>query len=419
MNKRLVSLAYVLALFLVVVPGSVFGTVARGVMVVLSLAAIGSLASSGWKIKWVEFHWALLGALYVVGGLFSALFSPRMELGLLDAGRQLFIFIFALSALIFFRDPDVGERFRRMLVWPALMGAGTLIFGFLVILGVPTLEKLSELASFKFEMDARFGVNPNPLSFAIVLLFVLSWQEAGKSRSWWFLGYASIILVSVVLSGARTSLFIIPIALLVVRMLNRRPSALALALLALMALVALILSTFLVGDLSLSDAIFAFSELTTGRSDLWGAALAKFVERPLLGWGAHTWDLDLSSYLSIFSTDVDRFELLESGGFHNAYLTQLAEKGIFGLALELVVLGYVMRSSLRLYWMRSILQGEDRRIAVIAPVWVVLLAIRGFSEVGGLLGYANAGVDFIAYVGAGLILAAYGRISAKYSVRAR
>jgi len=365
----------------------------------------------------VEIRWALFGALYVIAGLFSALYSPRLELGLLDAGRQMFIFVFAFSSLIVFRNSEFSEQFRRMLAFPALIGAFTLIFGFVAILGAPTPDKLSELASFKYEMDARFGVNPNPLSFAIVLLFVLSWQFAGKQRSWWFLGYALIVVISIVLSGARTSLVIIPVALFLVRMLNRPPSTVGLIFLVLAAIAIFIVGMLSVGDLTLADAILAVSELTTGRSDLWGAALAKFVERPLLGWGANTWDLDLSSYLSIYSTDVDRFDLLESGGFHNAYLTQLAEKGIFGLTVELLILGYLLRSSLRLYWMRASLQGEEKRIASIAPVWATLLVIRGFSEVGGLLGYANAGVDFIAYAGAGLILAAYGRISSGYSVR--
>lgn len=417
MNKRLAPFACMLALALVVVPGSIFGTLARVVMVLVAVATIGSLATTGWRIKWVEVRWALIGAIYISLGLFSALSSPRPELGLLDAGRQFFIFIFGFSLLIVFRDSRTVERFRKMLAYPALIGACTLLFGFFSIMGAPTPEKLGDLAAFKYEMDARFGVNPNPLSFAIVLLFVLSWQEANKRRSSWFLVYIFVILASVVISGARTSLVIIPVALFLVRMLSRPPSILSLIFSFLVGMLILTLGILFAGDLTLSSAIFAVSELTTGRSDLWGAALVKFSERPLLGWGAHTWDLDLSSYLSIFSTDIDRFELLESGGFHNAYLTQLAEKGILGLAVELFLLAYLLRCSLRLYWIRSLLLGEEKKVAVIAPVWVILLLIRGFSEIGGLLGYANAGVDFIAYAGAALIFGIYGRVSTKFNLR--
>lgn len=412
MKKSFVSVVFALGLTLVIIPGSIFGTLARVFFVLASFAAISCLASSGWRIRSVEWRWGMLCMLYILAGGLSAIFSPRPELGFIDAGRQAFIALMSLAMLIHFRRADECRSYRRYLALPAVLGAATIVGGFLLVKGVPTPENLSDLAAFKFEMDERYGVNPNPLSFAVLLAFVLSWCERGRERPWWFLPYVTFVLTSIVLSGARTSLVVLVGALVFVRLLRQPPSGIKGFFAILAILVGVLLALVLVSYQDFGEALFWLSDVTTGRSELWGAALAKFVERPLLGWGAMTWDLDLPHYLTLYSSEMTRFEDLGSGAFHSAYLTQLAEKGLLGFGVEMAIVGYLMLASLRLYWQRDLLSGEDSRIAVIAPTWTILLLLRGFSEQGGLLGYANAGVDFIAYAGAALILSTYSRCRA-------
>lgn len=409
MTRLLLSAVFALALALVIIPGSIFGALARVFFILASFVSILNLATGGWHIRPVEWRWGLLCMLYILAGILSASFSPRPELGFLDAGRQFFIVVMSIAMLIHFRRAEECYSYRRYLALPALLGAATIIGGFLLIKGLPTPENLSDLAAFKFEMDERYGVNPNPLSFAVLLVFVLSWREQGRERPWWFFPYVIFVLTSIVLSGARTSLIVLVGALAMVRLLRKRPSGIKVFFAIVATLLGIAAASILIGDQDPGETLFWLSDVTTGRSELWGAALAKFVERPLLGWGAMTWDLDLPHYLTLYSSDMARFEDLGSGAFHSAYLTQLAEKGLLGFGVEVVILVYLMLASLRIYWQRDLLSGEDRRIAVIAPTWTILLLLRGFSEQGGLLGYANAGVDFIAYAGAALILSTYGR----------
>lgn len=418
MTIPVLSLLYALSLALVIVPGSILGSLARGLMILASLITLAGLSSSGWRVKWVELRWAGLCALYIFAGIFSAIFSPRPEAGFLDAGRQAFIAVMSVAMMIYLRKPENSQTYRHLLTLPALFGAATLIGGFLLVMGFPTPEKIADLAAFKFEMDERFGVNPNPLSFAVLLVFVLSWRERGKMRPWWFIPYVCAVLLSIMLSGARTSLVVLAGAAALAWLLRRPPSRALVFVGVLVVLIGVITASTLLGDQDLAETLYWLSDITTGRSELWGAALAKFAERPLLGWGAFTWDMDLPQYLTLYSSDMGRFEGLASGAFHNAYLTQLAEKGLLGLGLEILILAYVLRASLLLHWGRNWLSGEDRRIANIAPTWSLLLVLRGFSEQGGLLGYANAGVDFIAYAGVALILSTYIRFEIAHATEA-
>ncbi|ACV36517.1 O-antigen ligase family protein [Accumulibacter sp.] len=400
----LISLMFMMSLALVVLPGSVYGLLARGLITGASILTLAGLGSSGWRINHAERRWLVLGMTYVICGVFSTMDSSRPELGWLDAARQAFMVATTFVLMVHFRRMGNSRVFRKLLVIPALIGAITLIGGFLLIMGPPSPANLMEFAAYKFEMDARYGLNPNPLSFAMLLAFVLNWQ--GYGRRWWFYPYSLTVLLALVLSGALTSILALGVAGGIAWLLRRPPSKMVVLFMLPIAALAFVAGATILDDQALLQALYWLSDVTTGRSELWSGALAKFMDKPFLGWGALTWDTDLTRYLTLYSSNLERFTSLDSGAFHNAYLTILTEKGLLGFSVSMIMLIYVLRASLWLFWKRQQLHGDDRLVAALAPTWVLLLVVRGLSEHGGLLGYANGGVDFMAYAGAALVLAA-------------
>lgn len=407
--SRVLSFWMAFAMLLVIVPGSVFGGVARLLMLAGALYVIVRTFSRGCNFRRLEWRWLVLFLLYLVASVLSAAFSPKPELGLTDAGRQFFIMLVTLGMLILFRDERAVGYYRNFLVLPCLLGALTIIGGFFVIVGVPTFDNVSNLAAFKYDMNSRFGVNPNPLSFAVLLTFVLTWRTKDEGRPPWFWIYAAVVALSILLSGARTSLVIVAGTVLTV-FVFRRPIKGFMLIPAGLLIAAVVASSavFTQGVVGM-DLLLSLSEFTTGRTELWNVAIDKFVERPVLGWGALTWDLDLWRYLSSYTSDLTRWDELGSGAFHNAYLTHLAEKGLIGLGIQLALTLLLTRAAFRLYWLKDHLDGLDRSVASMAPYAVTLILLRGLSENGGLLGYANAGVDFISYAAVAMILSTYVR----------
>lgn len=408
--SRVLSFVMAFSMLLIIVPGSVLGVVARLLMLGAGFYIVASTFVNGWNFKVVEWRWAILFLAYLVSGVISAMFSPAPELGLVDAGRQFFIMFVTLAMLLLFRDESAVYYYRRFLVLSALLGSLTLIIGFGLIVGMPSLENVSNLAAFKYDMTMRYGINPNPLSFAVLLAFMLTWCSKEEGRPAWFWVYSFIVWISILLSGARTTLAIVAGAALIVFLLRKPIKGFALLPVGFLILAIFFASAVLAHDLIGVELLLSLSEFTSGRTELWMVAMDKFFERPWLGWGASTWNLDLWRYMSAYSSDLERWDALGSGAFHNAYLTHLAEKGLIGFCLQMTLLAYLVKAAFRLYWSRVGLQGADRSVAVMAPYLVVLVLLRSLSETGGLLGYANGGVDFMAYAAVGLILAVYSRV---------
>ena len=413
MRTSVLSGLFSLSLGLLMLPGAIFGASALVLLVISCWGVVSSLALSSLRVRPVEARWALLCFMFIFAGGLSIAFSPRPELGLMDIGRQLYIATMSFFMMIHFRKPENCVAFRKLLALPAVVGGGIILLGFWIIRGWPTLANVGDLASFKFDMVERFEINPNPLSFAVLLVFVLGWRGKGRDRPGWFLPYVPFVLASLFISGSRTAIVVLAGAMALNYLFRKPPSrftiALSIFVVLLIVLIGLGTSGLIFSESDWVQTLFWLSEITTGRSELWGAAMQKVAERPLLGWGAFTWDLDLSRYLTLYSSDMGRFDGLSSGSFHNAYLTVLAEKGVLGFGAGLCLLGYGLSCSLRLYWSRKLLSEDDQRIASIAPVWVFLVILHGFSEQGGLFGYANAAVDFITYSGLALILAVFSR----------
>lgn len=350
--SRMLSFIMAFSMLLIIIPSSVFGVLARALMFGGAGYIVASIFSRGWEFKVVEWRWVVLFLGYLLSSLISSLLSPAPELGFVDAGRQVFIMFFTLGMLLLFRDECAVHYYRRFLVLSSLLGALTLIIGFGVVVGLPTLENISNLAAFKYEMTLRYGINPNPLSFAVLLAFVLTWCSKEEGRPGWFWAYSLVVWVSIFLSGARTTLAIVAGAALIVFLLRRPIKGFVLLPLGIAVISIVISSTVLAHEIIGVELLLSLSEFFSGRTELWMVAVDKFVERPWFGWGALTWNLDLWRYMSSYSGELDRWDALGSGAFHNAYLTHLAEKGLVGLGVQIALLIFLVKASFVLYWCR-------------------------------------------------------------------
>jgi O-antigen ligase len=83
-----------------------------------------------------------------------------------------------------------------------------------------------------------------------------------------------------------------------------------------------------------------------------------------------------------------------AGGYHNEYVTLLAEQGLLGLLPALALAWFLLYATWRLGFRRWHTWGGGRW-----PLFVCLfLLIRANLEVPGLFGYAQEPADYLAYI---------------------
>jgi O-antigen ligase len=127
---------------------------------------------------------------------------------------------------------------------------------------------------------------------------------------------------------------------------------------------------------------------------LWSVGIQKFVERPLFGYGYESWRDDLVSRLpGEYGLTFDLAKNL-GGGYHNEYISLLAEEGLIGVLAASLILWLLMRSTWLLAFRRWATVGT-RQWALLACLFLLL---RANVEVPGLFGYAQEPADYLAYV---------------------
>lgn len=144
------------------------------------------------------------------------------------------------------------------------------------------------------------------------------------------------------------------------------------------------------------------THITEGRWDLWRAAISKFLERPLLGWGYGSWKDDLVSRLpgeykltSVLVKD-------QKGGYHNEFINTLSEQGIVGFLAIAGFMGFGLVGSWKLAFQRPLVW----KCGAAALVTMFFLVVRANVEMDGLFGFAQDPVDYLSYIFIGILVAA-------------
>ncbi len=396
--------AFSLALVVAILPLPYVGLAVRG-LALLSVMPGAFVLLRG--LRRTEAWWFTIILLYLLGTFVSALYALDIGAASVDFARQVYVVSISLLLALCLRNRTARIVFSYGMTFLAAAVSVLIIALYLLYVG-PSFGGLENVRAFKFEVFNSLNIALNPLSFAMILAFLLAYPAWSRHRR---LGFPLIGLVSVgmVLSGSRAALVTTLISVLVVALIgvirSRNP------LLRWGGYCSLVLGT-IVGSIYLPPLWENFldpdqlGELSAGRWELWSAALAKFAEYPLTGWGAGSWQVNLASYLPVY--DISRFRAitsLESGSFHNAYLAILAEKGLVVFGAGLVMVAFLIRQSWRLHEGKAFLAGTDRAFATVAPLVVVLMLVRALVEQPGLLGSANGLVDYLAYAAAALIVA--------------
>jgi O-antigen ligase len=143
--------------------------------------------------------------------------------------------------------------------------------------------------------------------------------------------------------------------------------------------------------LSSDPGLYAASE---GRSHLWSVGIQKFTERPLFGYGYESWRDDLVSRLpGEYDLTYDLAQKF-GGGYHNQYISILAEEGLIGALAAGLIIWLLVRSSWLLAFRRWAV-AETHQWALFSCLF---LLFRANIEVPGLFGYAQEPADYLAYL---------------------
>jgi hypothetical protein len=135
------------------------------------------------------------------------------------------------------------------------------------------------------------------------------------------------------------------------------------------------------------------SKLSEGRWDVWSVALTKFTERPVFGYGYVSWRDDLASRLPGEYKLTNQMAEHIVGGYHNEFLTSLAEQGLVGTAAVAGIFLFMLRCGWLLAYRRWITWHNGRWALFVA----ILVVLHSNLEVSGLFGYAQDPADYLAY----------------------
>src|SRR6202140_1433037 len=287
------------------------------------------------------------------------------------------------------RDSSTAKAFGVSLLVARVIIAALIIFTYLRRMGfaIPTY---TTARAFK-GLAQKDRVPLNTVPFASVFSYIAGMCLLRRNWALWSLGVALFVICSV-LTGSRAPIGVLLACGFAVFLLNAvRSPRLAMRVTAYLAIGSITLS---IGILLFYLSFRQLSGVTEGRWDLWSVAAAKFIERPILGYGYESWRDDLVSRLPGEYKLTGTLAMTIAGGYHNEYLTLLAEQGLVGLFPALALVWFVLHSTWRLGYLkwRTWAGGQW------ALFGCLFLLIRANVEVPGLFGYGQEPADFLAYI---------------------
>lgn len=296
------------------------------------------------------------------------------------------------------RHPPTAHIFGFALLVGGVILMAFILYTYVQSLGfsIPTYKVAREFKG----IEEMAGIPLNSVAFTAVLSYV-----AGLCliRTNWFLILIGIplFLTCSIFTGSRAPLVILGVSVFALLCINGLRSKLLMpwvltAVLALTAALSGLTIIILSSDKDLTAA-------TEGRWHLWSVGLRKFTERPLFGYGYESWRDDLVSRLP---GEYDlTFDLAKSlgGGYHNEYVSVLAEEGLIGLMAAGLIVWLLVRSSWLLAF-RPWAAVHTKQWPLFAALFMLL---RANFEVPGLFGYGQDPVDYLAYVLVAIILSRF------------
>jgi O-antigen ligase len=285
------------------------------------------------------------------------------------------------------RHVRTAEMFGCALIVASVLD-GTLILVTYVKYQGLVLPTYTATRAFKGAL-LKEGVPFNAIAFECAFAYISAMCLLRGTKLLWSLGLV-LLAISSSLSGSRTPLTVFGVSgfvLIVVNSLRSRRLMVGVA--------GLILAAAMLVGVTVTIAtstVEEMSQVTEGRWDLWSVALQKFSERPVVGYGYLSSEDDIS-YIP--------------GGYHNEYLTGLAEQGIVGFAAVMTLFWFLLRCCWSLAFRPSFTcSWENGQWALLGCIFLLLRAV---VELPGLFGSAQGPADFLAYIFLAIIVSRLSR----------
>jgi len=123
----------------------------------------------------------------------------------------------------------------------------------------------------------------------------------------------------------------------------------------------------------------SMSNITSDASNLerinrWQAAIRLFNERPVLGWGPGTYQFVYAPFQRSKEKTIISTNLGDMGNAHSEYLGPMAEMGVPGMLIVLLLMIYVIYTGLKVYKYSS---GEARYLSLMATLGLITYFAHG------------------------------------------
>jgi putative inorganic carbon (hco3(-)) transporter len=339
----------------------------------LALTIMGTVSAV--QVRFDIERWSFLANKFIVP--FSMFFIAKMVFKNEWAVRH--FFVFCITVLTYLTLLSVSH----------LIGADFLIYPSYIL--DPTLGIHAERARGPFLQAVANGTAINILG-----LLLLHWcQNRNVSRTLVILFFMFVSLaIAATMTRAVWLSFGLSILILVIvdRTKRVRNIGLAIALVAATAAVVIVMTTDLARPLSERTGDMTSTDF---RIAVYQAAFKMFGERPIAGWGTNEMSLNISKYISGYTTSIN-------WAAHNTYLEIIVEHGVIGFAFYAAILFFLFRVG------KNISRFTGSKFALIdrqfVSVWRVVLFVYLFNGMFVVMNYQF--INVILFTIAGILSAA-------------
>lgn len=327
------------------------------------------------------------------GGLAVLLIVPSLTAtdsirAMKDDFKLVLLFPLGLGMARALRNPRTAKAFGYAMLLGSAIAAALIVNVYvqhmgLTIPGYDSARRLKGLAM-------REGIALNPMGFTAFFMYIVGLCVVPPKKLIWGLGLF-VFAASSCLTGSRAPVAIMLLSAVLAAISHLlRHRTLALRVSGWVAV--LLLTAALVQCIAGMDAK-KMSSVAEGRNDLWPIAWSKFLERPISGFGYESWRDDLLSRFAGEHMEAVAMEKNPEGGYHNQYLTLLAEQGLVVFIPVAIICWTLLRCCT---WLatRTWIPFVNRHMIMLGCLFMLL---RAGVEVPGLFGYANDPADYLAY----------------------